>query len=63
MHKDKRSLHPEISARFSCNECDKPFYDRVSRKHHIMTYHSIGGTCNVCSKVFHSNLYIRLIEA
>jgi len=52
-HKDKRDLHSDLEARFSCDKCDNGhFWDRTSLIYHQETQHPVSATCKLCSKVF-----------
>ena len=54
VHKDKRSLHPEISVHCSCDECGEEFFSESSRKLHIKSRHSQAMQCKTCDKIYPS---------
>ena len=55
-HKDNLHLHPDLTAKYDCAECDGKFYDLYSRRMHIDRNHTKGGRCDICSKVCDNNL-------
>jgi len=50
-HREKRSLHPEIVARFGCEICDEKFFDNARLKHHKNIHHTPSAKCDICNKV------------
>ena len=50
-HKDKRQLHPEIEARYNCEQCDETFYSKSYKDMHMKTNHITNSVCPECSKV------------
>jgi len=51
-HKDKLEFHPDITVRFTCDECNEEFYDKACMSSHKLNHHSPPATCTVCTKVF-----------
>ena len=54
VHKEKRSLHPEITALLTCDECDTELYDKKAYKDHKNIVHGENAKCEICSKVTRS---------
>ena len=59
-HKDKRDLHSDLEARFSCDKCDdEHFWDKTSLTYHQETQHSVSATCKLCSKVLSNSIIMK----
>ena len=53
VHKEKRSLHPEMVARFVCDNCDdKVFFSKSKLVQHQVYRHSVSVKCEICAKAF-----------
>ena len=58
VHKNKLDLHPEITAQFTCNECDIMLYDKSHLTNHKKTVHGETVACTICSVVKSSQAYL-----
>ena len=52
VHKDMLHLHPEITVKFSCTDCDLKFCDKSAYLSHMKNNHSESVKCPICDRVF-----------
>jgi len=59
VHKDKRSLHPELTPNHACETCGEEFYDRASMRRHVLINHTDNCYCKLCSRYFSDDVALQ----